>query len=198
MFEVFIRLEVEPALRSGKKDEGVEEKGRNTQSRSSETFPLSAVIAHSPAAAVDCALVATQIARRKTQMETEGVGINGGKRNHVQLQAKHAPIWFPSKPSANQSHSGSRVVLLSIKSATQTHQCDSTTPTPTILVYTRVRPKALNESALIFRGSSQIAAKVSGNMALDNSEEEISALVDMKQDSFHLRLPDLTPIGPNF
>ncbi|KAF8197726.1 hypothetical protein K438DRAFT_1759851 [Mycena galopus ATCC 62051] len=38
-FEVFIRLEVEPALQFGKEDEGVEEKGRNTGSRSSETFP---------------------------------------------------------------------------------------------------------------------------------------------------------------
>ncbi|KAF8137834.1 hypothetical protein K438DRAFT_1786308 [Mycena galopus ATCC 62051] len=141
-FEVFIQLEVEPALRFGKKDEGVEEKGRNTGSRSSETFPylskerlplrigqakpLIGGICRQESASkpngdwtfTEIAMVATQIARGKTQRETEGVEINGGKRNHVQLQAKRAPIWFPSKPSANESHSGSRVALLSIKSPT--------------------------------------------------------------------------------
>ncbi|KAF8189155.1 hypothetical protein K438DRAFT_1763896 [Mycena galopus ATCC 62051] len=174
-FEVFIRLEVEPALRFGKEDEVVEEKGTNTGSRSSDlpgicgtdsnlqylskerlplrigqTKPLIGGICRQESASkpngdwnfTDIAMVATQIARGKTQKETEGVEINGGKRNHVQLQAKRAPIWFPSKPSANESHSGSRVALLSIKSATQTHQCDSRTPTPTILVYTRWKKDA--------------------------------------------------------
>ncbi|KAF8203442.1 hypothetical protein K438DRAFT_1757767 [Mycena galopus ATCC 62051] len=56
----------------------------------------------------------------------------------VEMSAQRAPISFPSKPSANQSHSGDRVALLSIKSATQTQKCDSTTPTPTLLYKTEV------------------------------------------------------------
>ncbi|KAF8147026.1 hypothetical protein K438DRAFT_1780344 [Mycena galopus ATCC 62051] len=53
----------------------------------------------------------------------------------AEMSAQRAPISFPSKPSANQSHSGDRVALLSIKSATQTQKCDSTTPTPTLLQF---------------------------------------------------------------